>query len=136
MQTGDFRELELQAELERILIGLCRLRSAKNEVPLSRSLSYIRTSYTTEIRIPELAAMESLSVSRYNALFKKAIGVSPVSYINDMRIKHACSLLDTTDLPIKTVGEIVGWQDNHFFSKVFKAHVGMSASEYRKKSFT
>lgn len=132
MGCDAFRNVELCTYLEEALTALCKLHSAGGEKPLSRSLSYIRVSYVKDIRVPELAAMESLSVSRYNALFRKTLGVSPVRYITDMRMKHACSLLESTDLSVKTIAEIVGYSDNHFFSKTFKRRIGISASEYRR----
>ena len=114
-------------------IDLSRAHRGYSHTPLERSIAHIKTSYTEEISIPELAAMEGLSVSRYNAVFKESTGVSPVKYITDLRITHACSLLQSTNLHVKEIGVMVGYKDNHFFSKAFKAKIGMSPREYREQ---
>ena len=123
------------AELSNVLLSLMRAnRLGEKPSPLSRSISYMRASYTEEIRIPELAAMEGLSVSRYNTVFKQIKGISPVQYITELRMQHACSLLTSTDLSVKKIGEMVGYSDNHFFSKIFKSRFGVSPKEYRSNS--
>lgn len=98
---------------------------------LKKSLSYINAFYTKDITLAELAAMDNLSVSRYNALFREVTGASPVRYICALRINHACSLLETTDMGVGVIGESVGYADKHFFSKMFKKHVGVSPQKYR-----
>ena len=100
---------------------------------LSSSISYINANYTSEIFVPDLAAMEGLSVSRYNVRFKSITGVSPVKYIIGLRMSHASSLLSDTNLSVSEIGEIVGYSDNHFFSKSFKEHFGLSPVAYRQK---
>ena len=127
-------DVKAAAALQDILISLSDAHKSKEKTSaLSRSLSHIKAFYTTEIIVGELAALENLSVSRYNALFKKYTGTSPIKYITSLRIKHAATLLSSTNLDVKTVGELVGYEDNHFFSKTFKTHIGISPSEYRKQ---
>lgn len=132
--NGEFRDLSLACALERILISLATAESrSKSEDLLSRSATYIHANYTGEIFVSELAALEGLSVSRYNVLFKKLKGVSPVKYIIGLRMAHAASLLSDTNLGVAEIGEIVGYCDSHFFSKSFKRHFGISPLEYRIK---
>ena len=124
------KEHSLAASLMQILIALSE-RSAAGRSDISRSLAHINTSYTEDLRIPELAAMENLSNSRYHVIFKKVTGRSPNEYITDLRMQHACELLRNTDMPIKQVGILTGYGDSHFFSRTFKTNIGMSPSEYR-----
>ncbi len=121
------------AQLQIILSSLASNRDGRME-RLRSSLSYINASYTSEISVPYLAAMDNLSVSRYNVLFREQMGVSPVKYITDLRMKHACTLLLGTDMSVGTVGESVGYPDKYFFSKTFKGHMGLSPKEYRQKN--
>lgn len=126
------KEHSLAASLMQILIALSeRSVSSRADNPISRSLSHINASYTAELRIPDLAAMENLSNSRYHVIFKKITGRSPNEYITDLRMRHACELLRSTDMPIKQVGILTGYGDSHFFSRIFKANIGLSPSEYR-----
>ncbi len=130
-----FRVYALGSLLEQILLSLARAsRGGAAQNPIIRSLRYIHASYTTDIRIPDLAAMDSLSHSRYNVLFRNVTGTSPRQYITELRMRHACELLRTTDMPIKQIGLLVGYHDPHFFSKLFKANLGLSPQEYRGRS--
>lgn len=127
------RPHSLAASLLQILVCLSPYHSEKDrKKALTRSLRYINSSYTEDIRIPDLAAMENLSNSRYHTVFKDAVGISPSAYITSLRMRHACELLRTTDMSVKQIGALVGYRDPHFFSKTFKATLGVSPAEYRK----
>lgn len=130
--SSDFRDVALCSGLSRILVLLARVYHSGGALSVSKSLSYINENYTREIRIPDLAAIEGLSVSRYNFLFKEAVGVSPVKYIMGLRMRQARILLESTEIPVKQIGQTVGYPDNHFFSKLFKSFVGVSPNSYRK----
>ena len=93
---------------------------------------FINQNYNNNISIPELAKIENLSVSRYNTLFNKVTGISPVQYITNMRLTSACDLLVNTDLPIKQIAQMVGYTDAHFFSRIFRSKIGTSPAAYRK----
>ena len=121
------------AYLDTALISLASSNSNKDNKRIDTSLSYINAFYTREISVPELAKMENLSVSRYNAVFREVMGTSPTKYICELRINHACSLLNGTDIPVGIIGDSVGYPDKHFFSKIFKKHVGVSPQEYRQR---
>ncbi|MBQ8584529.1 MAG: helix-turn-helix transcriptional regulator [Clostridia bacterium] len=135
IKQDKFRDDELSLLLDRLLISLARRLSSdgENYLQLKTSVSYINAHYNHEIRIPELAKMENISVSRYNSVFKRLYGMSPVEYITKMRISSACELLGGTDLSVKEISLMTGYSDSHFFSRVFKAQTGISPSDYRKR---
>ena len=129
------RDLRAGASLMLLLEALVRRERVPSELNrLSRSMAYISSNYGSDISVGELAEMESLSVSRYNAIFRQQTSVSPIRYITELRIKHACSLLVSTDIDVGVIGRSVGYEDKHFFSKMFKKYIGMSAVEYRAKN--
>ena len=129
------RDVRAGAILTTLLSALVdRERASAEEQRLSRSLSYINSYYSNPIQVSELAAMESLSPSRYSAIFRTVAGVSPIAYITALRMKHACTLLVSTNIDVGAIGRSVGYEDKHFFSKMFKKHIGVSAVEYRNKN--
>lgn len=132
--VGDdtLREHALAACFLQILTEVARSLKKDGENPLMRSLRFIDASYTEDIRIPELAAMENLSNSRYCALFKRYTGKSPIAYVIDLRLRHACELLRTTDMSVKQIGILVGYDDALFFSKLFKSKLGVTPTQYRE----
>ncbi|MBQ8689774.1 MAG: helix-turn-helix transcriptional regulator [Clostridia bacterium] len=133
-REDDFFEHLLGIFAAQIIVNLVRLDTQKeNKAPLVRSISHIKTFYTEPIKIPDLAAMEGLSVSRYNTVFRETTGTSPVKYITDLRMKHAASLLLSTNISAARIGAMVGYEDNHFFSKAFKKYCGLSPKAYRER---
>ena len=66
--------------------------------------------------------------------FKKVLGKSPITYLNEYRIKQACILLQTTDLPIMEVGMDCGFFHLGNFMKEFKKYTETTPLQYRKKS--
>ena len=130
--SDEFSSTISSVEFLRVLALLAKVHHfGDSRSPISHSLAYINGHYTEEIRITDLAAMEGLSVSRYNAVFRDSVGVSPIKYIINLRMHQACTLLDGTDLTVKQISEMVGYTDNHFFSKLFKSYIGLSPTVYR-----
>ena len=128
-----FRDRELSAVLECLLIAFGRAIGAENgkKTELSVSLRHIVTAYASEIKIPSLAAMEHLSVPRYNAKFKKLMGTSPTRYSLELRMGAACDLLRNTDFSVKEIAAMCGYRDPYFFSRAFKEYTGLSPRAYR-----
>ncbi len=129
------RDRELSLLLERLFIETSR---AKNDSDLdisalAKSIRFINENYPAKISIPDLARLEGVCVTSYNLLFKKQMGMSPTKYIIKLRIEHAITLLESTNLSIEEVGESCGYPDINFFSRMFKKHVGISPSSYRKQ---
>jgi len=65
--------------------------------------------------------------------FKQEFGENISDYIARVRIEKAKQLLLSPNLRIAQIAEIIGYQDEKYFSKVFKKMVGQSPNEYRKK---
>ena len=134
-ENDEFRDLTAGIAVKRALVALARAKAgSKRRSQIERSLAYIRASYTDDIRTPQLATLDGLSVSRYNAVFRQETGTSPIKMITELRLSHACTLLSSTDLPIGNIGSMVGYPDNHFFSKIFKSYMGLTPKEYRART--
>lgn len=60
------------------------------------------------------------------------MGVSPGEYLSELRFGEACRLLRQTSLPVEAVARAVGMNQNAFF-KFFRARLGLTPGEYRKR---
>ena len=69
-------------------------------------------------------------------LFKAATGLPPMAYLAQVRAEHAAVMLLHSDEPITTISRAVGWPDQNYFARRFKAHYGLSATTYRKQFAT
>lgn len=93
--------------------------------------SYIRFHYKESINISELAEKYHFNHSYLTRVFKKQKGQSPLKLINELRIHDAEKLLLTTSLSVREISEMLGFADQHYFSRIFKDFTGMTPKEYR-----
>jgi AraC-like DNA-binding protein len=56
-----------------------------------------------------------------------------MAYLDTLRLRKACHLLDYTGLTAKEISYQCGWQDASFFSRVFRRHIGMTPIQYRQR---
>lgn len=92
---------------------------------------YIKNNFCTDISIDGIARYFNFNPTYLTKLFKKAKGISPVKYIIMLRIGYAKNLMQThQELNIKQIGEIVGYEDPQYFSRIFKEVTGSSPTEY------
>ena len=135
IKNDRFRENDLSASLEKLLIEVARAIESKERprVSLSKSISYINSNYNAPIKIPDLAKMDGQSMTRYNLHFKEQMGIPPTKYIIKLRMNMAIELMERSDLPINQISEMCGYDDYNFFAKVFKSHTGLSPRKYKNK---
>ncbi len=110
------------------------IQKTKHVDRLERTLHYIHTHYTEKITLEEAASHANLSPTYFSKVFKEEIGQSFTTYINQIRVNHAKTLLKTTPCTLIEVAGMVGFEDQSYFSRVFKQEVGTSPGKYRSKS--
>lgn len=94
---------------------------------------YIREHYKDDIDFSLLSSKMGFSSAYLTKLFNKYVGETPLKYLTDIRIQAAKHLLSNTSLPIREVGEKVGYPDQFYFSKTFRKQTGMNPTAYRKE---
>ena len=83
--------------------------------------------------LTELATQLHLAPGYLVRLFKASTGLPPMAYLARLRAEHAAALLLHSDQPITCIGREVGWSDQNYFARRFKAHYGLSATTYRAR---
>jgi len=107
-------------------------REAPNpQQKIAQSIAFMKQHLAQRLRVANLAALTNLSLSHYNAVFKRHTGYAPVDYFIRLRMHQACQLLDTTQLSVKEIGAILGYEDPFYFSRLFKSVNEVSPAQYR-----
>lgn len=84
-----------------------------------------------EIGVGDMAAAAAMSRSGLQRKMKQIMGVTPLDFLREARMKRACHLLSSTDVPISDVAYSCGYSDPKYFSRSFKASKGKSPKEWR-----
>jgi AraC family transcriptional regulator of arabinose operon len=95
---------------------------------------YLTSQLASEVKIEEVARYVCLSPSRLAHLFREQMGVNLLRWREDQRVIRARLLLQTTQEPIAAIGRQVGYDDQLYFSRVFRKRVGISPSDFRRRN--
>ena len=87
------------------------------------------------ITVADLSSQVWISETHFRRLFQQVFSMSPVQFIRRRRVERACTLLRTTDKPIKQVAYCCGFAEDAFFSRVFHSLVGVSPAAYRRGEY-
>jgi len=88
----------------------------------------------SEMNMDDLADKMNMSRSTLNRKMHELFNLSAKDFVQAARIKHACQLLQTTDMAAKEVAYACGFSDPRYFSKSFKANTGKTPTEFRDSS--
>ncbi|KZX59315.1 AraC family transcriptional regulator [Halioglobus sp. HI00S01] len=86
------------------------------------------------VTLDELAAVANMSKYHFSNRYKALTGYSPIKHLLNMKMEHACNLLDTTDLGIAEIAQQVGYDDQMYFSRLFRKTIGASPRGYRSST--
>ena len=98
---------------------------------VSKALQFINMNYTERITLKMIEEELHVNASYFSTHFKNEMGIPFTQYVNNLRIKNACELLATTNLGIIDISITIGFDDQSYFSKVFKKETGMTPKQYR-----
>lgn len=94
---------------------------------------YMDLNFQEAISLEQLAEVGHMNKYYLAHTFKKSIGLSPIEYLNSVRLKKSKYILETTNHPISTVAGITGYSSASYFSQAFRRAEGISPLVYRKQ---
>lgn len=109
------------------------MRAVSYDYSVARAQHYMEQHYMDNITVSKLSALGYVSPSSFNRRFKKEVGITPIEYLIEIRIKRAKILLRRKNIPVTEVAMRCGFGSNAHFSSCFLSRVGISPSEYRDK---
>lgn len=102
----------------------------QNEIDHAKT--YFKEHYNEEISIEQYAASRNMSTSWFSKSFRDIVGVTPMKYVLDQRMRNAQILLETTDSTITEIAHSLGYENAMYFSRLFRKMKGVSPLKYRK----
>jgi len=100
---------------------------------LRKAERYIWENYTRKLSLKEIACASGLSAPYFSTIFKEEMGENLSNYLNRLRIEKAATMLVTTDMPISEIAISCGFEDQSWFSKIFKNNTGLTPGKYREQ---
>ena len=97
----------------------------------SKALSYLNEHYMDKITLRDLASRLFVSDSYLSKLFRQELGTSFTDYLNKNRVEHSIELMQATDLSLLEISGMVGFEDQSYFTKVFKRITGETPRQYK-----
>lgn len=95
-------------------------------------LTYIKENYKEKIYIRDLSDLINMNEQYFCRFFKKAIGHTPIEFINEYRIRQSMHLLEKTDLAVTEICLECGYNNIGNFLKEFRRYTNTTPLKYRK----
>jgi len=111
---------------------LARLQNRRHR--LTPALSLIEQSYATRLTAEKIATVLHLSADHTSRLFREWLGMSPMQYLEEVRMQKACRLLLESDETIESIAEATGYRDRYYFSRVFKRRFQLGPATFRRRA--
>jgi AraC-like DNA-binding protein len=98
---------------------------------LERIQAFMREHLDRSLNLDTLAAQASLSKYHFSNSYRRLTGYSPIRHFLNMKMEHACNLLDGSNMGIAKIARQVGYEDPLYFSRQFRKTMGVSPRDYR-----
>ena len=107
---------------------------SRNSMIISRAVDYISKVPERPVKIEELAKMCHISETHFRRVFGECMQMTPVEYINRVRIRRACDALERTNFSIGDIAAGAGFGTVSTFNRNFRQIMGVSPQEWRKRA--
>ena len=124
--------MQIIGQLSRVYAEI-ETATSRSFLRLARVLQHIEIHYADCLKLEDLAKTAGMSNRTLQRRFQESFAMSPIYFLNRLRIGKACKELLRSNSTITEVAERVGILDSNYFSRLFQQLVGISPSAYRKK---
>lgn len=104
----------------------------RNDNRLEKALHYLQEHYKRPISLKDVADKIGMNETSFSRFFKEKTSKTFTRYLQEIRVGHACHLLQKTELYITQIAAESGFNDVFYFNRCFKQVTQMSPSKYRK----
>ena len=112
--------------------AVINVKTVEENPIIKKVCDFVDKNLSLDISLEQAADMAGVSSFYLSKLFKEEKGETFINFISDKRLEKARQLLAETELSIKEITAEVGYNDQNYFSRIFKTKYGLSPKEYRK----
>lgn len=123
-------ESQLRSLLQRLSKGSAQAQGSRLVLEIRE---YLNRNYAQEMTLQHIAERFFISRENVSRKFKQITGENLSDYLTSLRVDKAKTLLQNTNLRLSQIAELVGYEDEKYFSRVFKKSTGVTPREYRKQ---
>jgi len=140
MSTSITKDILADLTLKELLIRIIQTQTVKsldegkfieNSNPIKEVTEYIKQNLKENISLKTLSEKACMSTTSFYRFFKRELGMSPIEYILNEKIKCAKNLLKNPTLQINEVCYLAGFEDANYFIRLFKKYEGITPKQYQ-----
>jgi AraC-like DNA-binding protein len=143
MGTSITKDALADITLQELIIRIIQTQSLKkieNEIidvtsPITASINFIRENIRESINLKQLSGKACMSTTSFYRSFKRELGMSPIEFILNEKIKFAKKLLSNPKINISEVSYATGFEDCNYFIRLFKKYEGITPKQYQLMNF-
>ena len=103
------------------------------DADIQRAQAWLTEHFSVANPVEEMIKRSSLAERTFKRRFASATGITPISYVQRLRIEDAKRRLERTEAPVDEISWRVGYEDPAFFRRLFKRTTGLAPGAYRKR---
>lgn len=123
----------VQKFLHECTTAIINVRTQSDNPLIKKVCDYINDNISKDISLEQMADYVNVSSFYLSKLFKEEKGITFVNFLTDKRLEQSKELLKNTNLSIKEITSAIGYNDQNYFSRLFKNKYGVSPTEYRSE---
>ncbi|MFC4479753.1 AraC family transcriptional regulator [Flavobacterium chungangensis] len=140
MSTSITKDIFADLTLKELLIRIIQTQTVKSldegkpfedNNPIKEVTEYIKQNLKENINLKSLSEKACMSTTSFYRFFKRELGMSPIEYILNEKIKCAKNLLRNPTLQINEVCYLAGFEDANYFIRLFKKYEGITPKQYQ-----
>ena len=140
MSTSITKDIFADLTLKELLIRIIQTQTVKSidegkfldaNNPIKEVTEYIKQNLKENINLKSLSEKACMSTTSFYRFFKRELGMSPIEYILNEKIKCAKNLLKNPTLQINEVCYLAGFEDANYFIRLFKKYEGITPKQYQ-----
>lgn len=140
MSTSITKDALADLTLQELLIRIIQTQTVKSiddglfsnpNNPISEVIEFIRLNLKENINLKSLSDKACMSTTSFYRFFKRELGMSPIEFVLNEKIKYAKKLLKNPSIQINEVCYLSGFEDANYFIRLFKKHEGITPKQYQ-----